>query len=377
MVLDAKKEYKIITVRPNSLRSEHAVPLAITEQRILFYSIFKIQSDKNTVTFTKQEINDIFRVDFGSFRDIEKYLTKLRTFGMDMIDEKNNKMRFINAFTELIYDNGLFTFSFNKSYLPTLETQKSRFLRYGFKNLENFKSKYTIYLYDYLKDVMWGNISKKENIPYVSFRNIFKLDSKQYAKNNNNFKTRVWGPAMEEINMYTDYKIDITVKGQGQLSLFTIIRYENEDFKQKKNFACHLGKIILDDTCEMCNKINICNVDLDSSPFTAKYSMYNAKNGHLLYIEDVLYRNKQYCVHQRVLNQVASNYEKAYFNWRLQLGMDSLKAAAEADGREFNEKEFNIAEYFTNLKKQIENEHKEQLSEKDDSPEGEYVTTVF
>lgn len=352
-----KDEYKLFIVRPNSLRSEHSVQLAITEQRILFYSIFKIQENKNSVSFTRQEISSIFNVDFGSFRDIQRYLTKLRTFGMDIIDEKNQKMRFINAFSSLEYNNGLFTFEFNRSYLPTLENQKERFLRFGFVNIEKFKSKYTIYLYDYLKDIMWGDINKKENIPAAAFRAIFKLND-TYLKNRYNFKQRCWGPALEEINKYTGYKIDITCKGKGQNCTYSIYRYENEDFKKLFNakraeYKCHLGKILIDDTCQKCSKINICKNSIDTFPLEVKYSIYHGQDGFIQYVKEVLYANKQYDVRERVMNGVASPVELEFYNWWKMQAMNLERESARVTGNVFHEKDFNEKAAFDKLRNEL------------------------
>ena len=42
---------EIITLKPNSLRSESAAQLNIQQQRVLFYAIYKAQTDKKNVSW--------------------------------------------------------------------------------------------------------------------------------------------------------------------------------------------------------------------------------------------------------------------------------------------------------------------------------------
>ena len=95
------KNREIITVKPNTLHSKNAKQLSINEQRIMFYSIYKIQHSQNTVSFTKQELKEAFGVDFGSYKEVYKYLTSLRSFGIDVESEKDDRLLFVNAFTTL------------------------------------------------------------------------------------------------------------------------------------------------------------------------------------------------------------------------------------------------------------------------------------
>lgn len=319
-----KDEYVLIRVRPNSISHKDATFLGLMEQRILFYSIFTAQ-DAKSVTFTKQEVEEMFGVNIGYFSDIEQHLKNLRLFGMGLVDEKSKKVHFVNAFQELYYENGVFRFLFSEPFLPQIKSQKERFLRYGLSSIQKFKCKYTIYLYDYLKDYMWGPNWKKENISIATFRQIFKLDDKTYA-NSNNFKKRCWGPALEEINNFTNYEIEIIQKGYGKAIRYTIIRHKDEDFKKmlddkKEGITCHLGKILIDTGCEQCMKINKCPNALDTRPLELSYSIYkDDKKGYIHYIENEIYRNKQYNVYERVKNHVASTIEISYYHYILNQG---------------------------------------------------------
>lgn len=309
---------EVITVKPNTLRSPGSVSLGINDQRILFYSIYKIQTNATSVSFTKQELDEVFDIDFGSYKDIKNYLFRLRNFGAGFVNEKTQKISIVNAFSTLDYDNGLFTFKFNQDFLPTLNNQK-RFLMFGMKSIEKFKCKYSIYLYDYLKDSMWGNISLKKNLSLKEFKDIFQLSEDKYKGRNTNFKSRVWQPAMDEINEYTDYKIQITTKGIGDKITFTIHRLENETINFSKTssteiFQCYLGKELIDYNCKDCMKINSCPFKVQDISLNSNEAWKNIS----FYMEQNFWGNKYYSLPKRIRNNVASDLELAFYDFAIQ-----------------------------------------------------------
>lgn len=320
--MNARIKEEIITVRPNTLRSENSLPLNLTEQRILFFSIFKIQTNATSVSFTKMELEERFNVDFGSWRDIKNYLMNLRNFGMDVLNEKTDKIVIINAFSRLEYDNGLFTFKFTEEFLPAIDNQK-RFLQFGMGSIEKFKCKYSIYLYDYLKDSMWGQISVKRNLSVKEMKSIFKIDESKYVGRIPNFKKRVWEPAMKEINLYTDYKIEIISKGRGERTVYTINRIENENLAAKKKvieietFKCGLGKDFIDMGCSECMKINKCIFDVSTKAIKNAPDSWDMGMKLGLFMEENFWRNKYYSLTKRIDNKVASEMELAFYNYAI------------------------------------------------------------
>ena len=108
---------EIITLKPNSLRSESAAQLNIQQQRVLFYAIYKAQTDKNSVSFTKKEIEQRFDADFGSFKNLTEVCTTLRMFGIDTIDETSDKIIAMNAFEYISYNQTINLLSVINWYL--------------------------------------------------------------------------------------------------------------------------------------------------------------------------------------------------------------------------------------------------------------------
>lgn len=328
-----------ILIKPNALRGKGTIPLSMTEQRILFYSIYKIQHNKDSISFTKQEIDEIYDTDFGSYKDIKKYLRHLVTYGAELSDDDSEKAMFIPAFSALSYDKGLFTFKFNQMFLPAVEGNK-RFFQLGMKSLRKFKCKYSIYLYDYLKDNMWGDYGTKRNLSLVEFKAIFKLEPTAYKGRNANFKARVWQPALEEINLFTDYFIEVIQAGRGDTATFTLLRVENEDLrKSSKPFKCPLSKKILDWSCMECQQINRCNVRVTEEFFKYKDEIpfYATDCLNAYYMYKTFFGNPQYSVYERVRNNVANAYEVAFYKEAVETFKTRLKD--EENRTQFTEKE--------------------------------------
>lgn len=322
------KNKEVITVRPNTLHSKSAKQLAINEQRILFYSIYRIQHSQNTVSFTKQELKESFGVDFGSYKDIKKYLTSLRSFGIDIEREGSERLMFINAFNYLIYNQGVFEFKFSDDFLPVIGQQK-RFLQLGMQSIEKFKSHYSSYFYQWLKDNMWGNKRVIPNIGLSDFKAIFKLEPDAYKGDNSHFKSRVWMPALREINAYTNYDIKIETKGRGKTLRFTITRIQNEDLAQQQislkrnesksgqNFECKLGvPVISSHSCSQCMRINRCPLPVSGKSW-AMIPEPDADNlvGLQFFLYYTFWDNEYYDLMTRIKNGVACQEEKEYYKW--------------------------------------------------------------
>lgn len=312
---------EIIRVRPETLYSTSQKVLTVNEQRILTFAILKIQTNYNSVSFTLSELEQVFNMKFGSWNNIKGYISNLRSFGIDIINEDTGQIYLVNAFSTLMYEKGkgLFTFKFNDEFLPTLHRQK-RYLQYGMRGVGSFKSQYSLYLYHWLKDHMFGDISIKKDIGIHEFKEIFHVPSTKYKGRNNNFKARVWGPAVEEINEYTGYSIRIAIRGRGESTLFTIVREEDELLSKnisKDNFQCKLGKDIIDFGCADCMKINRCPFAVNISPAVLP-SGATPDNLTLFDIQTViketLWINKYYNVAKRVRNGVASDIERQYYD---------------------------------------------------------------
>lgn len=323
-----KNNNEIIIVQPNTIRSEGAKQLNLLQQRVLFYSMLKIQKNKTTSTFSKKEIEDKFGVDFGSNDKIKKIIEPLVTFNTTLDLNNSGDFVMIPAFQRLEFKQGVFTFKFNQDFLPQLNNQK-KFLQYAMESIGKFKCKYTVYLYDFLKENMFRDITVIADIGLEDFKKIFKYVDKEKINpdgtvvkpRNSNFKARCWAPALEEINKYTDYKIEITTRGRGDAVTFTVHRLQNEDLSKKtktkrdqKEFECGLSKNLLDYNCGKCLRINQCPFEiLDTAWNYIPTDFWFTLEGYRFFMNHTFWNNQYYDIMERMRLGLASQLEKDYY----------------------------------------------------------------
>ena len=308
--VDVKSEFQIVNVRSRFLRSKRATPLSLSEQRILMYAIYKFQRNSH-VQFLKSELEEFYGINFGAYNKIHNYIEHLTHYGMDLNDEANERFIFVNAFEYISYSKGLFKFKFTETYFPQIQLQKERFLQLGLSGFKQFQSVYTLYLYEYLKDNLWGPITKKENIDLETFRSIFYLKDSEYSNNNANFKLRCWGVAMREINEKTAYKIEIVSKGRGKHIQYNIRRIIDENFKKLNNaskFECKFGKPTITEQCSKCLYINRCNNKLDYAGSTTVGECFDV-------IRDITLKCPNYSLEARVKEGVCDEAEEKYWQY--------------------------------------------------------------
>ena len=117
--------------------------------------------------------------------------------------------------------------------------------------------------------------------------------------------------------------MDISSKGRGLNTTFTIIRYENEDLSKKSSkikkdvadiFECKLGKNLVDGKCSKCMRINKCVFEVDDSAWNKlPVDLWMTPSGYRFFMNNTLWTNPYYDIVERVKNNVAQNDELNYY----------------------------------------------------------------
>lgn len=336
-----------IIVKPGTLLGPYSKFLNINEQRILFFAIYKIQRDKNTVSYSLNELSEAFGgIKFGAFKRISGYVDSLLTYTTS-VSNKKDWVRGVTVFSFIEYKEGVFTFKFNDMFLPEIHRQ-NRYIRYGWTSIGQFKCQYTNYLYEFLKDNLWGPNTQKV-LTIDDFKKVFKVPEEKYQGKNANFRTRVWKPALEEINEFTGYIIDIKTIGKGDKMRFVIERIRDEVFDRKKEkakmFECGLGVDLIGRHCSECLRINRCPFTVDIPPEIVpegasikELSTYDYEK----IMNEVFWHNRYYSLPKRIKNGTATYIEETYYTYILGCRnlSDSLLTEAELEEIFQEEKDF-------------------------------------
>ena len=96
---------------------------------------------------------------------------------------------------------------------PYLLQLKEKFTEYELIYTLNFKSKYSIRLYEYLKSLHFDKFKEyTKTIPIATFQRLLDSTYKEFK----DFHTRVLKPAQKEINLYSDIIFDYELIKQGR-----------------------------------------------------------------------------------------------------------------------------------------------------------------
>lgn len=178
--------------------------LTLNQMQLLAYSIFRTQVDGTTV-FRKKEFQSKFEIQHYHTRDAFEDSDRVSALRYSISDLDKNKFSFMPIFSELSYDNGVFSLEWNDKFLPHILELKEKYVITDFTITSKFNSSFSWVLYDYLKSNygQWSIEISKEGL-----MNLFSVeDKKTYQNNTNRFKKSVIDVAIEELNEYTELEV--------------------------------------------------------------------------------------------------------------------------------------------------------------------------
>ena len=130
-----------------------------------------------------------------------------------IIPREGKKELFTSWFSDIEMDyEGRVGFSFSKKLKPYLLQLKQQFTAYQLKNILMLKSKYSVRIYELLKQ--YQNIECRR-FDLMEFRELLFIEPEKYQKFGN-FKARILVPSVKDINTHTDIHIDYTLHKTGR-----------------------------------------------------------------------------------------------------------------------------------------------------------------
>jgi plasmid replication initiation protein len=207
------KESKFIVKHNQLIEARYNLP--INEQRIFLYLLSTVRYEQlmfNRIEISAKEIIKMFDLpnNGNSFHAIEEACHKLLTCNIDIAQE-DNKVHLITVFTEIEYVKGSGTVyaEFHKKIEPYVLALKSHFTKYKLECVVNFKSQYSIRIYELLKMEEYhaknGNFFKQ--IKIEELRKILGIPVNLYKKFNN-LETDVIKRASLEISEKSDLVVE-------------------------------------------------------------------------------------------------------------------------------------------------------------------------
>lgn len=203
-----------LVVKDNAL-IDASFNLSLIEQRIMLLAIVGARESSSLSPDTPIEVSvsdyiHQFKVDsnnaYGLLREAAKTL-KRREFsyldrykGQEALTTANwvNKVTYVDSY-------GLIVLYLSNEVISLISRLSEQFTKYHIEQVSDFKSKYSIRLYELL--VKWLNVAKTEKYSINTLRSKLGLDSTEYSTMSN-FKSNVLDKAVHEINKHTDITVD-------------------------------------------------------------------------------------------------------------------------------------------------------------------------
>jgi len=203
-----------LVVKDNAL-IDASFNLSLIEQRIMLLAIVEARESINLTPDTAIEIavNDYvhqFKVDSNNAYSLIKEATKtLKRREFSYLDRYKGKealstANWVNKVT-YIDSSGLIVLYLSNEVISLISRLSEQFTKYYLEQVSDFKSKYSIRLYELL--VKWLAVGKTDKYSMNDLRSKLGLGVTEYSTMSN-FKSNVLDKAVSEINKHTNIAVD-------------------------------------------------------------------------------------------------------------------------------------------------------------------------
>lgn len=214
--IERNPRYNMIT-KANELIRKSRFVLSAQQQKILLFLISRIKpydDDFKLYEFSIREFCDICGIDCNSGRNYEALKEQIKNIAdkslwITLPNGKETLLRWIEK-PYIDENSGIIQIKLDNDMKPYLLKLSENFTQYSLLYTLQFKSKYSIRLYEYIQSIHYKKLK-----PYAIILSVDELRERIGAETYDNFKdfhTRVLKPAVKEINQYTDKTIEYELK---------------------------------------------------------------------------------------------------------------------------------------------------------------------
>ena len=231
--LTRQTELRKVVVKANELITKSRFDLTLQQQKMVLFLISRIKPFSVDFELFEFKIRDFCRIcgiDETSGKNYETLKANIKTIADKSIWVKlpNGKETLLRWIEKPYIDekSGTIKIRLDNDMKPFLLELNKNFTRYELLYAMNFKSKYTIRLYEYVKAIHYYN---EEEESYSFSISLEELKERMGAGKYTAFKDfhrRALKPAIEEINRFSDKEIeyDFIKKGKSVVSIKMNVR---------------------------------------------------------------------------------------------------------------------------------------------------------
>ena len=230
---------QLLTVVKSNKVIEASYKLTLYEQRILLACIAQIHSKDELLEACKFEISAKEIADLSKLENINKVYQLLSEASDRLLDRKiilndpdpdnpRLKQRKLNWMSHIDYypGDGKVILQFSKGIIPYLSELSKNFTRYKLTSVTQFKSTYSIRLYELL--VQWLSVGKRElEVDWLKKQ----LQVEANYTRVNDFKKWVVDVAVNEINQHSNIWVKYTQRKEGRIITHFCFEFGKKDME--------------------------------------------------------------------------------------------------------------------------------------------------
>lgn len=223
-------------VKSNKIIQNSRFSLSAQQQKVILYIVSKIKPTDTTLNEQEFSIvefcdicgiskkGDIYRLLRNQIKDISD-----KSIWVEITKGKYKLLRWIET-PQIDINSGTIKIKLNDDMTPYLLQLKEQFTIYELINILNFKCKYSIRLYEYLKSIQYDKTT-----PYTTTLDIdtFQKAVDSSYKDFKDFNSRVLKPAEQEINLFSDIFFEYSFIYKGRKVTHIEITVRLKDIKNR------------------------------------------------------------------------------------------------------------------------------------------------
>jgi plasmid replication initiation protein len=234
--VELEKARNAIVVKSNDLIQKSRFELSTLQQKLVLFLASKINyydDDFKLHEFSIAEFCSVCGIDDtsgGNYSGIKKAIKEIadKSIWVTLEDGRETLLRWIEK-PYVDKNSGIIKIRFDKDMKPFLLKLQDNFTQYELIWTIQFKSKYSIRLYEYLKSIHYNKLTAYERIFTVEeIRKI--LGAEDVHKEWKNFRARVLEPAIAEINEYSNQVIEYSPMLKGKAVDRVWIKVAEKDY---------------------------------------------------------------------------------------------------------------------------------------------------
>lgn len=222
-----EKERSYVVAKSNVLITKSRYSLTTQQHRLLLYMVSKIKPDDAPETEYTISIQDVINVcgytECGYYyQTLKDDVQKIANVSVWIETEpgKEKLFRWIDT-AELETNKAEFTITFHKTMRPYLFELKDRYVSFYLMSSLCLSHKYAMRLYEYLLAMRYRG---EFEVSIDELKKRMDVTNETYNKMSN-FKSRVFEPAVENINDYTELNIEYAYIKKGKRITHIAFRY--------------------------------------------------------------------------------------------------------------------------------------------------------